>query len=373
MARKKLIRSLPALRKRRVFSNAHRKTDLLYTILRNAALKYQSEETKTFYPLREVAARYGVSISMVSAAYQRLEKEGFLARVRSSRTILKAISSVSRVVLNGDIGVPMPLSLLVTRQKCRIFYTLIRRELRRRAFASPGLLFEAAEARADLLAELLMECKVNAVLWYMPDQCARETALLLKDSGVRVIGIGDSGVPRISCRYEIQRESAMRVILRRWKTEPNLKKIGIVRAPRRSAADEERLEGWLESEGLCYDYVTIEKEKTPNAFLKSLARRQRQGFIFPGLAASFFGFRAPESLCHFFRQHRVALMDGPLSLPFAPVPAVRADIAATDWRSLTSAITEDFLSMDAFADSKTTVFEAKPYLQAPLSQFAQTI
>src|SRR5205814_7659573 len=74
MARKKLIRSLPALRKRRVFSNAHRKTDLLYTILRNAALKYQSEETKTIYPLREVAARYGVSISMVSAAYQRLEK-----------------------------------------------------------------------------------------------------------------------------------------------------------------------------------------------------------------------------------------------------------------------------------------------------------
>ena len=66
MARKKLIRSLPALRKRRVFSNAHRKTDLLYTILRNAALKYQSEETKTFYPLREVAARYGVSISMVT-------------------------------------------------------------------------------------------------------------------------------------------------------------------------------------------------------------------------------------------------------------------------------------------------------------------
>ena len=165
----------------------------------------------------------------------------------------------------------------------------------------------------------------------------------------------------------------MRVILRRWKTEPNLKKIGIVRAPRRSAADEERLEGWLESEGLCYDYVTIEKEKTPNAFLKSLARRQRQGFIFPGLAASFFGFRAPESLCHFFRQHRVALMDGPLSLPFAPVPTVRADIAAVDWRSVTSAIAEDLLTRDAFAESKTTVFEAKAHLQAPLSQFAQTI
>ena len=136
---------------------------------------------------------------------------------------------------------------------------------------------------------------------------------------------------------------------------------------------DQRLEGWLESEGISYDYVTIEKEKAPDTFLKSLSRRQRQGFIFPGPAASFFGLRAPESLCHIFRQHRVALMDGPLSLPFATVPAVRADIAATDWRSVTSAITEDFLTMDAFADSKTTVFEAKPYLQAPLSQFAQTI
>ena len=91
----------------------------------------------------------------------------------------------------------------------------------------------------------------------------------------------------------------MRVILHRWKTEPNLKKIGIVLASRRSAADEERLEGWLKSEGFCYDYMIFEKQMTLDTFLKSLSRRRGQGFIFPGPAASFFGFRAPESLCHF--------------------------------------------------------------------------
>jgi hypothetical protein len=373
MARKKLIRSPSALRGRRIFSDADRKTDLLYTILRNAALKHQTEQPQIFYSLREVATRYLVSTSMVSEAYHRLEKEGLLARVRSSRTILKAASSVSRVVVHGIVGVPMPLSLLITRPKCRIFLMLMRSELSRRAFRAPGLLFTAAEARADFLLERLKESGVSAVLWYLPDQCARETALLLKDIGVRVIGIGDGGVPTIPCRYQIQRETAMRVILRRWKTETNFKKIGIVRASRRSAADEERLEAWLESEGFSCDYVTIEKERTPDAFLKSLSRRRRQGFILPGPAASFFGFRAPESLCDLFRQHRVALMDGPVSLPFAPVSGVRADIAAADWASIASAITEDFLTRNAFADSQTTVFEAKAYMHAPLSQFAQAI
>src|SRR5205085_9133386 len=178
MARKKLIRSLPALRRRRVFSDAHRKTDLLYTILCNAALKYQSEETKTFYSLREVAARYGVAVSMVSAVYRRLEQEGLLARVRSSRTILKAAASVSRIAVNGIVSVPMPLSLLLTRQKCRMFHMLMGRELRRRAFVASGLLFEAAEASAEFLLGRLGESKVNTVLWYMPDQCAKETGLL---------------------------------------------------------------------------------------------------------------------------------------------------------------------------------------------------
>lgn len=55
------------------------------------------------------------------------------------------------------------------------------------------------------------------MLWYMPDRCARETALLLKDSGVRVIGVADGGLPAWPCRFEISRENATAKIMRDWK------------------------------------------------------------------------------------------------------------------------------------------------------------
>jgi hypothetical protein len=372
MARKKLVRTLPALRRRRVFSDADRKTDRLYTILLNAARRHRKEEPQTFYSVREVAARFQLPASMVSAVYQRLEKEGVLTRVRGSRTVLEAATCVSRVTFHGIVCVPMSLSSFLTRQKCRLFFAYTRRELRRRGFGAPGILFETAEAKPDFLLERIKHCKVTSVLWYMPDRCARETALLLKDIGVRVIGISDGGVPTIPCRYEIGREKAVVSILRDWKTKAGIKKLTILLSSRRSTADEERLEAWIKSEQLSYDFLTIENQ-TADRFLKSLAKRKRQGIILSGLAASFFAFRGPERLGDLLRQHRVALVDGPVSMPFASVPAVRADIAAADWKSIAISITEDFLTRDAFADSKTTIFEAKAHHQAHLSEFAQII
>jgi DNA-binding IscR family transcriptional regulator len=372
MARKKVARTLPALRGRRVFNDAERKTDRLCRILRNAARKYRSKEPKTFYCLRDVAARFQVPVSMVSAAYQQLEKEGLLTRVRGSRTVLEAVTPVRHVTFHEIIGVPMPLSSFLTQQKCRTFFLRTCRELRRRACGASGILFEGAEAKADFLLERIKHSEVTVVLWYMPGRCAREMAFLLKDAGVRVIGIGDGGVPAISCRYEVRREKALITILRSWKVKAGIKKITIVRTSRRSAVDEERLEQWIDSEELPYDFATIENE-TAHSFLSSLTKRKQQGIILPGLAASFFAFRAPESLCDLLRKHRVAFVDGPVSMPFASVPAVRADVVAADWSSIAAIITEDLLTRDAFSDAKATVFEAKAYLQAPLSEFAQPL
>lgn len=72
-------------------------------------------------------------------------------------------------------------------------------------------------------------------------------------------------------------------------------------------------------------------------------------------------------------RRRVALVDGPVSLPFATTPPVRADLAVADWEAVASGITEEFLTKEVFAHSTTTVFEASAFLQAPLSEFAQAI
>jgi hypothetical protein len=72
-------------------------------------------------------------------------------------------------------------------------------------------------------------------------------------------------------------------------------------------------------------------------------------------------------------RRRVALVDGPVSLPFTDAPPVCADLAVADWEAVANGITEAFLTKEAFNRPGPTVFEATAFLQAPLSEFAQAI
>jgi Bacterial regulatory proteins, gntR family len=372
MARKKIHRRLPPLRGKLVRSRVDMKTDQLSDILRQTARRQQTEKPQVFYALREVADRFGVSLSMVAAVYRQLESEGLLTRLRGSRTLLKGLDSGRRVAVHGIVGVPISLSSFLTSQKCRMFFMCTRRELRRRGFMTAGLFYEKEEARPDFLLERIKHCKVDTVLWYRPDQCARETARLLQDSGVHVIGVADGGLPALPCRFEISREKAVGEILRNWNASGAIRKVSIIHAVRRSAVEEERLTALLEGAGLEYNFVDADRTHC-DTLLRSLADERESGIILLGQAASLFAFRAPDRLTALMSRRRVALVDGPVSLPFACTRLVRADLAVADWEAVANGIADELLTGEALARSSVTVFQATAYLQAPLNEFAQAI
>ena len=372
MARKKISRRLPPLRGKLRLSGADVKTEQLSEILRRAARRHQTEKPQVFYALRHVASRFDVSLSMVAAVYRQLESEGLLTRLRGSRTLLKGLDTGRQVSVHAIVGVPMPLSSFLTRQKCRMFFMCVRRELRRRGFMTAGLFYESAEARPDFLLERIKHCKVDTVLWYRPDRCARETARLLHDTGVRVLGVADGGLPAFPCRFEINREQAISEILHDWKAREPIRKVSVVHAVRRSAIEEERLTALLEGAGLGYSFVDADRAHC-DTLLRSLMDEHENGIILLGQAASLFAFRAPDRLTALMSRRRVALVDGPVSLPFANTPAVRADLVVADWEGVATGITDELLTGDAFLRSSSTVFEANAYLQAPLTKFAQMI
>lgn len=372
MARKKIPRQLPPLRGKLGISGSDVKTEQLSEILRQTARKHQSENPQVFYALREVADRFDVSLSMVAAVYRQLETEGLLMRLRGSRTMLKGLGTGRQVSIHGIVGVPMALGSFLTRQKYRMFFMCTRRELRRRGFVSAGLFYETAEERADFLLERIKHAKVDSVLWYRPDHCARETARLLQDSGVRVIGLSDGGLPALPCHFEIARDKAVSEILNDWKRCASIKTVCAVHAGRRSAVEEEKLKGLLENARLEYSFVDAERAHC-DQLLHSLAEEPASATVLSGEAASLFAFRAPDRLIALMSRKRVALVDGPVSLPFANTPPVRADLTVADWDAVASGITDEILTGRAFASPTRTVFEAIAYLQAPLNEFAQTI
>src|SRR5436309_14622884 len=82
MARKKIVRGPPPLSSRLTLKAKEHKGAQLLEILRGIAIKNRQEEPQVFYPIREVARRFAVTVSTVSRVYGELEEEGILVSVR---------------------------------------------------------------------------------------------------------------------------------------------------------------------------------------------------------------------------------------------------------------------------------------------------
>jgi hypothetical protein len=119
--------------------------------------------------------------------------------------------------------------------------------------------------------------------------------------------------------------------------------------------------------------VTYEGQR-PEAFVRDLQRKKTGGIIFTSsVLASRFCFRAPDAVAELLKMQRVALINGPVSMPFARVPDVQVDLVTVDWQLVAEQIVDDLIDQTAFQDGGPTYFDAEAKLRVPLSAFAQSI
>lgn len=373
MARKKVTRALAPLPNRRALEKAHHKTDALIEILRHVAVKNQQEQPRAFHAVREVAAHFHVPVSTVSRAYDQLEQEGLLSRVRGSKTLLQGLHFDRQLSVRAFVGFPASLSAFVTLQDYRTFFIRIRRELRLRGFAAATAFFEPPEAASGTLSKRLQAYEVDTVIWFQPGKEARETALHLADMGIRLLAVSNDTFTPLPCRYQVRRESAIKTLLDNWKSQKAERVTLVQSKDQRSAAMDETLHAILDELEIPWSVATFSTQRS-EAFLRDLQRKQTGGIIFPSSAlASKFSFRAPGAVADLLQAHRVALINGPVSMPFARVPEVRVDLVTVDWQLVAERIVNDLISQDAFHEPGPTIFEAEAKLRVPLSDFAQSI
>ena len=373
MARKKVTRALAPLPSRRALEKAHHKTDALIEILRDVAVKNQQEQPRAFHAVRDVAAHFRVPVSTVSRAYDQLEQEGLLSRVRGSKTLLQGLHFDRQLSVRAFVGFPASLSAFVTLQDYRTFFIRIRRELRLRGFAAATAFFEPAEAASGTLSKRLQAYEVDTVIWFQPGKEARETALHLADMGIRLLAVSNDSFSPLPCRYQVRRESAIRTLLENWKSQKADRVTLVQSKDQRSAAMDETLQGILDELEIPWSVVTYQTQRS-ESFLRELQRKKTGGIVFSSSAlASKFCFRAPDAVADLLQAHRVALLNGPVSMPFARVPDVRVDLVTVDWQLVAERIVNDLISQDAFQEPGPTVFEAEAKLRVPLSEFAQSI
>ncbi len=371
MARKKITRRLKPLPNRPSLKASDHKTQRLLEILRGIAIHSQREESRPFYPVRDIAEHFRVSTSVVAKGYEQLEDEGLLSMVRGSRTILQGATAVRRLNVLSFIGMPAAVSSFVALQDYRTFFVRLRRELRARGFAVAMVLFDSSDIGSAPLYNRLAKHRFDTVLWYRPDASARDIVSRLTDKGIRVIALNDYRLSPIPNRYEVQREIAISEVLRYWRAQARIDSVVVVRGVK-AAAMEETLERLLEEQQLAFEFRNADN-KSAAKFLESLGRGKARAIIFPSWAASQFSFREPDALMQLADHCHVAFTGGPPSIQFAQVRDVRVELVVVDWQLVAEKIVNDLISKKAFEGNQTTVFAAQTQIRALLSQYSQSI
>ncbi|MEY2550504.1 MAG: hypothetical protein QOG12_648 [Verrucomicrobiota bacterium] len=374
MPRQKISRLLPPLPTRSRLDEAAHKTERLTQILRRVAIKNQRDQPRAFYSVREIAEAYRVPLSTVSEVYRLLEDEGLLTRVRSSRTLLQGRQFDRRLGVRAIVGLPASLSAFVTIQAYRMFFIRIRRELRLRGFATTMVFWEKREPPSGDFAERLKAYQVDTVIWFQPAAFAREPTEQLADLGIRVIGVAHETVPSIPCRYVVRRDKAIRRLVLEWKERHAITEITAVRwKHRRASTVEDALLGAVDELDVKTDFVELQDQPSYQ-FLAALQKTKTPGIVFASAeVASKLAFRAPTAMTNLLDTHRVAFLNGAITMPFAKVPEAKVDLVVVDWQGVTEQIVDDLITQDAFRISPATAFEAEAKLRVPLSDFAQDI
>lgn len=364
--------TLPALPKRLARKKTERRAEALFTLLRQVALANQSAQPQTFYSLRQVAGNFRLSLSLVSGVFHLLAEEGLIGQIRGSRTVLHGRKYDRHLHVRGVVALPASIFRFSAFADYRVFNTQLRRQLRRRGFMPAAIFFDRQEIRDGSLAEHILEAKADTAIWFSPGRECQKTVARLHDAGVRVLGVNDYIFPAIVCRYEICRENALRTILRQWRAD-GLKSTIVAGEPRgRSAADEERCYSWSVEEKLPSNFLMIEGDGVKRA-LGALRQRENRGILLTASAAALCAVREPEAFWELMQKRRVALVDGPISLLFATIPAVPVDLIAVDWPAVTDRIVRDLIDQTAWVKSESLVFHAEAQLGVPLNRFCSEI
>ncbi len=365
--RQKLSSPLPRLPRRLGRKNGETPSEALFRFLRRVARSSRRSQDRTFYSLRELAGHFELPLSSVNRVFARLETEGLLGRVRGSRTVLHGRKLDRHLYVRGVIGIPVSLFRFSAFTGYREFVTLLRRKLRRRGFMPAAVFFRREEIRGDFLAQSLLEARADRVVWFSPPREAPETVAVLRDGGVRVVGVADSVSSVIPCRYQIQREEALRRILREWRAADLISTVVVTAERGASPADEESYRLMTEEELLPSAVVTLERENAQRT-LRGVWRSEQCGILLTKSGAAFLAVREPETFARLTKERRVALVEGPISVSFAAVPAARVDLVVVDWEKVTERIVADLIDPAPLSDSGRIVFKAASRLRVALER-----
>lgn len=321
MARPPIQSRLPALSVQTGEFDPHQsKASQIALRLRAIILENQSTRSTVFYPLREIADTFQVSLRTANLALKILEREDLLVSVRGSHSRIPGRKEWGTQPARAVVGLPLWMF--------GIRYSLIHRylplELGKRLWEQNLALTtvpfsEVADQRSDFDTNLSKH-RMDFAVWLFPFAHNRNTILHLNDRGTGNLIIQHSSDPRVlPPDLVVQHNSAYAQVLRCWKHTHRIQHILIPRGneyARGRGPAFARLAGEF---GLTCEELPCTPELPGRLGSSRQSRAQHVGIaLLDEPATAEFCHFDPPAFTRILRRHRVLFGNNTINLPFIP-------------------------------------------------------
>src|SRR6266404_3071728 len=193
------------------------RTGAILSLLRHAARENRRKQPRPFYSVREVAGHFDISVATAERIFREMRSEGLLRIIWGAKTLIESTQLDRQLRIRGVVALPASLSSFRMARDYRTFFLEMREVLWKLGFATRLKFYEEQEAEEPAFAELLLNYKVDVVIWFLPSQKIKETAARLIDCGVRLVMVADSSANSSEHCYRVDRQTALKEAVASWK------------------------------------------------------------------------------------------------------------------------------------------------------------
>ena len=313
--------------------------------------------------MREVAKFFSVPLRTAALAYEKLESEGLLARVRGSQTLLSGRSSIPRKSIRGVIGLPIWMNSLRLSPFTQQLNMKLETQLRKCGFVA-DLIFhhlKREETHPDF-AERLLQHHLDAVIWHNPHPGSLQNLITLTENAVRTIVIltPEAKIPPGSVVYFQDYSPAIHELARRW-SETGVQKAWIpVDLKKLTYKNETTLfEGIFREHGLRVEFCEADPSKLLRA--PSAKRGAHEGAI------AFIDTETADRLCncdprameHIKHFAKVALCRGPIRCPYLQHSGVQIELIGFCPEEMSKRLADDIQILPNIVPGIRHTFQSK--------------
>lgn len=285
--------------------------------VRRLAESLRREGSLPFYSMRALATALGVSLRTMALAFEQLEREGLLVRLRGSHTRLMGTAARPLRPVAGVVGMPVWLYGLRHFMYRRTFAHGLGDTLWPHALTVDTILYWENEDRSPDFADRLLRHHMDMAVWFQPQRHNQDAIGFLKDHGVPCLIISDRENPcGLPARIEIDWEPAYGQVLRDWKTRRGVRRVILVEGDPETAPRLRFFDSIARRHGLA-----CERRKSSHKLAGELAGDTGLGpdtaiALFDDYASTQFPLRDPNAFLHLVDRHRLLFAREFPSLPF---------------------------------------------------------